>query len=273
MRLLRTITALILCAASAAPCLAQGLQLEKIHFADSSKYTVVTLDAELPKAVSNSCNAIRLDLISTLKMEFFNARILFDGIYNTPDINSIKALKEYFDGTLKAIDAVAKQEKPPYMPYMAIVTLQKTYETKRLVVFHSNTYGYYGGLHGRNLGQGYLTYDKQSGERIVNILVDGCTEALQPLIRKGLCEYFSLDGTAVTDNNLNNELLPDLKIIPLPVYEPCPTKDGLYFEYMEYEIAPYAMGSPSFIVPYDIISGFLSSKAASIIIATDRNEN
>ena len=54
-------------------------------------------------------------------------------------------------------------------------------------------------------------------------------------------------------------------IVPLPSWTPYPGEDGLVFVYQQYEIASYAAGMPSFVIPYDRIQPFLTEEARRIL--------
>ena len=87
---------------------------------------------------------------------------------------------------------------------------------------------------------------------------------MQPLLKKGLKEYFNEAGDDVikTDKQLmeNLQLSDDAKgLIPLPAWMPCPDEKGkgLAFIYQQYEIACYAVGMPNFVLTWDELKPFL----------------
>ena len=143
--------------------------------------------------------------------------------------------------------------------------LKKTEETSDYVVFDSIDYIYMGGAHGGMIGDGSLTYSKKDGHRVEAFLDPECVEDIQPLIRKGLAEYFAQEDTDVTPENLRDFLLIDDDVIPLPSWQPFPGKDGLVFTYQQYEVAPYAAGMPGFVLPYAEVEQFLTEDAAKML--------
>lgn len=58
-----------------------------------------------------------------------------------------------------------------------------------------------------------------------------------------------------------NDLFIENGIIPLPKNGVYLSSEGVVFIYGQYEIAPYALGMPTFTVPYKEIGKFLSPEA------------
>ena len=86
--------------------------------------------------------------------------------------------------------------------------------------------------------------------------------AIQNDIKAGLKKYFGV-GTEdeLMDNlQLNNELY-NINNLPLPETDPWITKDGVFFSYAPYEIASYAAGAPSFVIPISKVKNHVTSTA------------
>ena len=67
-------------------------------------------------------------------------------------------------------------------------------------------------------------------------------------------------------NKVNiKEMLLDGDLIPLPTWQPFPSKDGLVFTYQQYEIAPYAAGMPAFTIPYEDIAPYVLVEVRPIL--------
>ena len=132
-------------------------------------------------------------------------------------------------------------------------------------VFQSQDYIYMGGAHGGVTGAGCITFDKATGSIVEQFIAPGCEEDIQPLLRKGLVEYFADTDTQINDSNLNEYLLLEGDLIPIPAWQPYPCEDGLVFVYQQYEIAPYAAGMPSFTVSFEEIAPYLTPEARRII--------
>ena len=91
------------------------------------------------------------------------------------------------------------------------------------------------------------------------------TKELQPILRKGVIDYFKDCGEDVSDDKLNDMLFINDNTIPLPACTPALTNQGLKFIYQQYEIGPYALGMVNFTVPYDKIKKFMTGEAAKLI--------
>ena len=129
-------------------------------------------------------------------------------------------------------------------------------------VTYDNTYYYYGSgaAHGIGAEVG-TTFFREDGSTVKwSDLKDTDTEAFQELLRKGLCSYFETDS----DEELEGWLLLDdgysLYNLPLPAVKPCIREGGVEFLYTNYEIAPYAAGTPTFIVPIASMRPFLGER-------------
>ena len=143
-------------------------------------------------------------------------------------------------------------------PYAREVTLTKNCEVNGYVVFAIQWYGYAGGAHGGTLVN-HITFDKVSGKQIKEVLSKEFLMQLQPQIRKGLCEYLQCNDSELDDQLFLDEApinpMTGKKVIPWPQSEPYLTKDGITFTYQQYEIGCYAIGMPTFTIPYNEITG------------------
>lgn len=264
---LRALIVLGLCVSAMFSCSRQEMTLENIHYADSTDYSTISFEAELPLADSPVNRSIREDLLGVMGRELWYVREPYESSSPCPEIRSENELKDYYEGSAAVFDSEAEQEYHDGIGYEADMTLRRIYENERLYVFYSYTYSYRGGAHGAVSGAGYLSYDRRDGSRVEGFLEKDNVAEMQPLLRAGLSEYFSGEEVAVTDSTLDDYLfLQDEGLIPLPVFEPCPTEEGLLFVYQQYEIAAYAAGMPSFVIPYETISPFLSDKGKELLL-------
>ncbi len=148
-------------------------------------------------------------------------------------------------------------------------SLLKSRETDRYVVFLSEDYVYLGGAHGGIIGRGPMTFDKKDGSLVERFLELSCLDAIQPLLRKGLSDYFSEGGMEVSQEGLDDILSLESDSVPLPAWPPFPSEDGLVFTYQQYEIAAYAAGMPNFTVPYGDILPYLTQEAKGLLDLKD----
>lgn len=148
-------------------------------------------------------------------------------------------------------DDEEQAETPQPLTFSREVTLTKTYESARHIVFCISWYGYEGGAHG-GMANSYYTYDKTTGKRIEKVLNPKCVSKLQGEMKMQLCKYLECKPSELFDN-----LMLDDKTIPLPKEQPYLSKDGVVLEYGQYEIGPYAIGMPTIVIPYDMVKDYL----------------
>lgn len=246
-------------------------------WADSTDYAYVKLDIELPADDSPVSANIRQSLLEMMDKQISET---IDTTYTTPAEGPAKTISDYAAayGTAvlekytiesKEINDFRMANNPedaqlPLMPFSADFKLEKAYETKSYVVFHNTNSIYCGGAHPNETGAGHLTYSLADGSMLTEIVDTARLKDLQPLLRAGLEEYFQMQ----TDKkvNLDEVLQLETPLVPLPKRMPYPTAEGLTFEYMQYEIACYAVGLPTFTIPYDKIEPFLLPQARQLLL-------
>ena len=147
------------------------------------------------------------------------------------------------------------------------MSVKKYSETKQFVTYYSFYYLYEGGTHGM-AGRYGATFDKQTGKKLGNPVNFKNIKALQPLLRKGLKEYyygFLKDNGETPSPAAIQEYMNDLFIgngvIPKPSITPCLVEKGVEIIYGQYEIAPYMHGMPTFTIPYSKIAKYLTPEA------------
>ena len=284
---------LLLGATLLASCTASVKQVEvrSTHAADSTDRVDFTFTLDLPAGADRVSSAIRgrlmdlvdeqLGYIGSYEHERSFAPYpgrkddteAFADYYRTQarDYLTGQAQAEY-DGRAAYImddDELSPEEKQAALSYDPRweydFSMTKLAETERYVLFQSQNYVYMGGAHGGVNGAGVLTFAKRDGHEVTAFLQEGSAKALQPLLRKGLTEYLSGDGSPVKDEDLDGYLFIEDGIVPLPAWAPYPAEEGLCFVYQQYEITPYAMGMPSFILPYGQILPFLTEDARQVL--------
>ena len=110
-----------------------------------------------------------------------------------------------------------------------------------------------------------MTFDKKEGALVDKMLDPACLDAIQPLLRKGIAQYFSEGGMEIAQEELDNYLSLETGVVPFPGWTPYPGEDGLVFTYQQYEIAAYAAGMPEFTVPYADILPYLTPEAKALL--------
>lgn len=178
------------------------------------------------------------------------------GMINYYAKNAYKSISK----TLEEIDDPDVAWKPEISKF-----IMKLNETDRYVTYYSSFYTYSGGAHGMASEYG-TTFDKKSGVMLRNVLNPKDVKALQPILRAGVESYFR--GGYEKENDVESRVKEDMdglslenSIIPLPGNGVYLSPDGVVFIYGFYEIGAYAIGMPTFTVPYKKIGKFLSPEA------------
>lgn len=147
----------------------------------------------------------------------------------------------------------------------------KTYETDLFVTYYYTYETYSGGAHGMHGASGQ-TFRKIDGRRMDwNVFQSDRMDNLRKLIKKSIQEqYFE-----ATDEKALNELIFEetQNYFPLPETSPCFLEDGVEFTYQLYEIAPYAAGQPSCVIPYELLTPYFSTTGKSLISNTSIAKN
>lgn len=267
------------------------IKTETFTFDDSAQYADISINAELPTSVKGVAGAIRKGLIEVMDSQLayigsYEGERLFEPYGGDPSDNA--AIVDYYRRkAIEVLDSNAAQDYEERVSYIMededlsdeqkkdIIAdtprweydfrLEKQYETDRYVVFNSTDYIYLGGAHGGVTGQGSPTFDKKDGHRVNQFLRDDALVPMQSLMVAGLVDYFSDEEGSINADNVRDYLFLEDDTIPFPAWTPHPTEEGLCFVYQQYEIAAYAMGMPSFIIPYDALRPYLTPEAADLL--------
>lgn len=277
--------AALLLAASCIPS-NEGFRTETREFDQSSDHASLTLAVTLPVATTPGAAVMRQTLVDVMDQALSRIES-YDGKRDFPrfegDLDDSEALFSYYEQQgLASLERKAKAfaderaegiresttlteaEKEQYIAdtpgYEYSLNLDKVYETDRIAVFRSQDFLYLGGAHGGIVGEGPMTFDKQSGMRLRSFFEAGCEEQMQSLLRQGLEEYFEIRMEAA-GTRLEDHLFLSGDLIPLPKWAPEPCKEGLTFIYQQYEIAAYVDGMPEFTLPYEDVAPFLLPEA------------
>lgn len=264
------------------------------NFSDSCQHLILSLSLELPTGEDSVSALIRdsltADFILAVQQSGFDMENAFPIKPYSGDMNNPQSIVDYYGKA--AYDFLLKQAKSDYdsrMQYLEEDTtmteedrqrikddvpmwafdlnVKRTTNTQDFVVYYSQAYVYYGGAHGGITGSGALTFDKNTGKKIPRFIASDATKAMQPLLRKGLLQYYSACGDTITDTQLSERLQIAGSIIPLPTNAAYPntTGDSLTFTYRQYEIACYADGMPSFTLPVKDLLPYLTPEGKSTI--------
>ena len=254
----------------------QGFSYDRQTWKDSTEYAFVNVTLELPEGSSPVPTAIRRHLAEVMKKQTSDIceQTALKEIEPTATTADIAAhLGQYiataFEKESREMNRIRKETSPeaaamPIIPYSAELSLTKEYETAKYVVFHSTASIYMGGAHPFETGPGHLTYALSDGALLTQVLDSARIVDLQPLLREGLTDYFA-ESTGEDSLKLEDMLQIEGELIPLPANQPYLTPQGVAIEYKQYEIACYAAGMPSFVIPYDRARPFMTPEAKALL--------
>lgn len=244
---------------------ANELTTKKI--AKSQKNQTGTYDLTIDFPVSGNAtlvNAIREYISESLGSTYGGGEEdTKQGSYSGDLADGDKMADYYFDLKVKEFQAMyneMKQDGMPEIPELASSTkITKDYETDRIVTYLFSSYENGGGAHGGAVGSG-MTFRKSDGRRVDwDMFSSG---KMQTVLRDGLKEYFEVK----TDEELASNLtLTETYLLPMPVTPPIFGKDGIIVTYQQYEIAPYAAGMPSFVIPYNKAKAMMNNTGKQLI--------
>ena len=194
------------------------------------------------------------------------------------------AVRSYIDHEREELQQFFRDNASEYAVFEGESQIRKIHETTGYVTYLNTSDFFQGGLHGSHLVIG-TTFRKSDGSQIgytstfdeealtfkitgQRLFKDTTAPAFCQLLKEGVRSYFS-EGmdTICTDADLKDMTLgvEDIDRLPIPQFAPYFTPDGLLFIYQQYEIAPYAVGLPSFTIAYDKLCPFLTDEAAALL--------
>ena len=173
-----------------------------------------------------------------------------------------KVFNYYFNLSANQLKSTVEElgDDNPYGNFVSAKQVTKEYETDKFVTMYYEGYEFEGGAHGMSFCEG-RTFSKASGMSVTWDMFKN-EKAMNPYVKNGLKKYFEVSS----DSELKDCLMgSDVNDIPLPANDPYFTKDGVCFVYSIYEIAAYAGGMPTFVIPYDKIRPFLNEEGLQLL--------
>ena len=250
--------ALVTASCSEAP---KSFQTRNYTYADSTAYSRVSMDVDLPAAsgpaearITETLFEVTDDVLSRItsyeEERFFTP---YDG-----DRKDVEAFLTYYLKQASGVigrqsdedvkdrresimenENIPEEEKAELLAHTPTwvydFSLKKISEGDRHVVFQSEDYINMGGAHGGVVG------------------------------KKGIISYFADAGLEVDEDKVREYISLDDDLIPLPKWEPYPSENGLVFTYQQYEIASYAAGMPSFTIPFSEAAPFMTPECKKIL--------
>ncbi len=129
------------------------------------------------------------------------------------------------------------------------------FSTDSILTYNFSGYVYTAGAHGNSVRMGQ-TFAVSSGKRLglAEMFMPEATARLTDLVRDGLRnQYFGATATGGEAISLEDALLISPDELPLPACPPLCIDTGVVFIYQQYEIAPYAAGMPTCVLPYEAL--------------------
>ena len=215
-------------------------------------------------------------LVDSLRAYLSSEMVWVGDSYSDEDVES-KPYSNFADGkgminyyaknAYKSISKTLDEIDDPEVDWKPAISMfvMKLNEMDRYVTYYSTFYTYSGGAHGMASEYG-ATFDKKTGVMLRNVLNPKDVKALQPILRAGVESYFSRwyekehDAESRVKTDMDALSLEN-GIIPLPGSGVYLSPEGVVFIYGLYEIGAYAIGMPTFTVPYKKIGKFLSPEA------------
>ncbi len=208
------------------------------------------VESELPKLASNLCASGDTTGMPVIRCEGTSGKLL------------VQSCAEYSRSLLQSeLEEERKFNTSAKLSCDADLTLAA--DTEKYLTYAVNSYVYLGGAHGGAENYSF-NISKESGRKVTGIVKPESLEEIQPLLRAGVLSYFREIDTEANEDNLQSYLLIEGDTIPLPdcIYL---SDKGVNFVYQQYEIACYAAGLVSFLIPAADIEPYLSAEAAALL--------
>lgn len=163
-------------------------------------------------------------------------------------------LQQNIDQFVQAAKADSAARGAP-VPYTMNIEAEYLGEKAGLALFEIEADYYTGGAHGSALKE-YYNLDKHTKKQIKlnDILVTGQQQKLHDVVYQQFINWIKKDDPSVDVKQY--EEMWKFQLTDNFTFD----KDGLEFQYGQYEIAPYAAGMPDFTVPYAQLNGIIKAE-------------
>jgi len=211
-----------------------------------------------------SCTIVALmpnDDVRQAVGEWLNAQL---GNTYTGDMTDIQALVDFYGKShIDSLHRVYEDGVPDYAELSYDASMEHVFETDKVVTYSLTITLDLGGAHPttRELG---ATFSKDDGKQLTwDIVRSNSQSQLHDIVRGMLKDYFN----AKSDGELMEHLqgVDNVANIPLPATPPFMTAEGFTLIYQQYEIAAYAAGMPSAVIPYERFKPCLTEHAQELI--------
>jgi hypothetical protein len=236
----------------------------EIHDQDDSGAVVPGTLAFSQADEQMSCNIVALmpdEEVRQAVGEWFNAQL---GNTYTGDITDMQALVDYYGNThLDSLRSVIEKGVPEYAEPSYDANMELLFETDKVVTYGLTITVDLGGAHPVTSELG-ATFSKEDGKQLTwDIVRSDSQSQLRNILREMLRGYFNVKSDGELMDCLQG--VDDVATIPLPTTPPYMTLEGFTFIYQQYEIAAYAAGMPSDVIPYEQMRPCLTEYAQELI--------
>lgn len=241
---------------------------KRIHETTSDKVCLAEIEMDYPV---NGPQYLIDSLRNFLSNELYKSclicnsdEIIDHSIYKGDLQNGAAMAKFYTQACFKKLKLDAYQDRSD-IQLEHNIGIEKQYEDSKVITYCTSGYAYLGGAHGMAWQYGSMI-NKADGRVINDYIIDSTkVKTMQPLLEKGLKEYFKGADSPV-NGDVREMLQIESDLIPLPSNNPYFTKDGVTFVYGQYEIGAYAIGMPTFTIPYKDIYAYLTPQIKKLLM-------
>lgn len=168
--------------------------------------------------------------------------------------DDLRELNEYFKN-----DNRGQALKMSYEYSYQVIPLELTPD---YVTMMFTSYVYLGGAHGGSAAIGQ-SFDARNGRKLdMDMFKEGTTDKVLQIVKKGIMEqYFEVR----TESELRDILLLNNEPFPFPQNPPYFEENGVCFLYQQYEIAPYAAGMPSCVIPFETLRPYFTDDVLQML--------
>lgn len=203
-----------------------------------------------------------LSTLTQVKQTDKNKTLAPDEMIDYYQKNYLKQAKAEIQELIKTRDS---ENKSP-VNYVTEIKIERLFETTGLITYRANAYTYGGGAHGMSYSI-YASFRKSDGKILTwdDLLLPKQRTRFSPLVADGIMQYFGMTDFTSMKSRLQIEGSYSRNRFPLPKGNPGLSADGLRVQYALYEIAPYAAGAPSAIIPYSKLRTIMTPAARKLI--------
>ena len=200
------------------------------------------------------------DLVDSVRM-WINNRLGFkDTIIADGAKVARLALVQQLDSNKVDLAGMTKDFPDYQTQYVTLWEISPVFETGKVLTYAGSIYTYTGGAHGSTVSFG-STFRTDNGKALGwDMFRSDSLVAIKNMVKEAIkTQYFK------AGNNFSDYLLVKENEFPLPQTAPRFVKDGIEFIYQQYEIAPYAAGMPSCVLPYPALKSSLADTIVPLV--------